>query len=145
MPRILPKEGTKIVMRPRGCLNLDRIDANIVMSAVLTAAGTPKECAREDTICTNIAQNIIVVSTPNEVRAVKYAQVRHLFIGGTHYETHAYRSAPHGTVKGVIRGIAAEDTDSDIQENVVNPANPLALEAHRIGNTTTVGCAFRRS
>ncbi|KAH9372822.1 hypothetical protein HPB48_017634 [Haemaphysalis longicornis] len=142
MPRILPKEDTQIAMRPRGGLNLGRLEANIVMSAVLTAAGTPKECAREDTICTNIAQNIIVVSTPNEARAVKYTQIRHLYIGATHYETHAYRSAPHGTVKGVIRGIAVEDTDSDIQENVVNPANPLALEAHRIGNTTTVVVLF---
>lgn len=142
MPRILPKEDTKIVMRLRVGLNVGRIEANIVMSAVLTAAGTPKEYAREDTICTNIAQNIIVVSTPNEARAVKYTQVRHLLIGGSHYETHAYRSAPHGTVKGVIRGIAVEDTDSDIQENVVNPANPLALEAHRIGNSTTVVVLF---
>lgn len=142
MPGIMPKEDIKIVMRPRGGLNIARIEANIIMSAVLTAAGTPRESAREDTICTNVAQNIIVVSTPSETRAAKYAQVRSLQIGGSRFETHAYRSAPHGTVKGVIRGIAIEDTDSDIQDNVVNPANPMALEAHRIGNTTTVVVLF---
>lgn len=65
-------------MRLRGGLNIAQVEANIIMSAVLTAAGTPRESARDDTICMNVAQNIIVVSTPRETRAAKYAQVRSL-------------------------------------------------------------------
>lgn len=142
MPHILPREETKIVMRPRGGLCLARIEANIVMSAVLTAASIPRTEAREDTICTNPMQNIIVVSTPDDTRARHYANVRSLYIGGRNYDTRAYCTAPHGTVKGVIRGIAIEDTAEDLQDNIVNPTNPLALEAHRIGTTTTVIVLF---
>lgn len=145
MPHVLPKEETKIVMRPRGGLCLARTEANIVMSAVLAAAKVATTEAREDTICTNPTQNIIVVSTPNEARARSYANVRSLHIGGRNYDAHAYCTAPHGTVKGVIRGIAIEDSIEEIQENVVNPTNPLALEAHRIGNTTTVIVLFAGS
>lgn len=50
--------------------------------------------------------------------------------------------APEGTVKGVIRGISLTYTEQDLQENIVNKAKPLALDAHRIGNTTTVIVAF---
>lgn len=71
-----------------------------------------------------------------------YTRIRDLYIGGRHHEAHAYRTAPHGTVKGVIRGIDADDTAAEIQAQVVNPANPLALAAHRIGSTTTVVVLF---
>ncbi|KAL1424467.1 hypothetical protein MTO96_020251 [Rhipicephalus appendiculatus] len=97
----------------------------------------------EDTICTNPTQNIIVVSTPDEERANKYATVRSLFIGGKNYETYAYRTAPHGTAKGVIRGIALDATDEEIQNDIVHPANPTALEAHRIGSTASVVILFQ--
>lgn len=34
------------------------------------------------------------------------------------------------------------DSNRDLQDNIVNDANPLALDAHRIGNTTTVIVVF---
>lgn len=142
MPLNLPREEQKIVMRPRGGLCLARLEADIVMSAVITAANVPKTAAKADTICTNPTQNIIVISTPDEERARYYASVRSLYVGGRNYETHAYCTAPHGTVKGVIRGIAVENTAEDLHENIVNQANPQALEAHRIGNTTSIVILF---
>ncbi|KAH7984769.1 hypothetical protein HPB52_023888 [Rhipicephalus sanguineus] len=142
MPLNLPREEQKIVIRPRGGLCLARLEADIVMSAVITAANVPKTAAKADTICTNPMQNIIVVSTPDEERARYYASVRSLYIGGRNYETHAYCTAPHGTVKGVIRGIAVENTAEDLHENIINQANPQALEAHRIGNTTSIVILF---
>lgn len=45
-------------------------------------------------------------------------------------------------MKGVIRGIAVENTAEDLHENIVNQANPQALEAHRIGNTTSIVILF---
>ncbi|KAH6925196.1 hypothetical protein HPB50_001564 [Hyalomma asiaticum] len=138
MPPNLPREEQKIVIRPRGGLCLARLEADIVMSAVITAADVPKTAAKADTICTNPTQSIIVISTPDEERARYYASVRSLYIGGRKYETHAYCTAPHGTVKGVIRGVAVEKTAEDLHKNIVNQANPQALEAHRIGNTTSI-------
>ncbi|KAH7936718.1 hypothetical protein HPB49_003403 [Dermacentor silvarum] len=101
LPVNLPKEEQKIIMRPRGGLCLARLEVDVVLSAVITAASVAKTEAMEDTICTNPTQNIIVVSTPDEELANKYATVRSLFIGGKNYETYAYRTAPHGTQKGL--------------------------------------------
>ncbi|XP_075543567.1 uncharacterized protein LOC142578028 [Dermacentor variabilis] len=142
MPTDMPKDDTKIVMRPRGGLNVARTEVSIIMSAVMTAARVTKEEGKADTICTNAQQNIIVVSTPDERRATLYSKVKALNIGGRTYEVSAYRTAPDGTVKGVIRGIAVDDSPEEIAENIVNPRNPLAVEAHRIGNTTTVIVLF---
>ncbi|KAH8009913.1 hypothetical protein HPB51_021711 [Rhipicephalus microplus] len=142
MPLNLPREEQKIVIRPRGELFLAKLEADIVMSAVITAANVPKTTAKADTICINPTQNIIVISTPDEERARYYASVRSLYIGGRSYETHAYCTAPHGTVKGVIRGIAVENTAGNLHKNILNQANPQALEAHRIGNTTSIVILF---
>ncbi|XP_075543967.1 uncharacterized protein LOC142578469 [Dermacentor variabilis] len=144
MPTDMLKEDTKIVMRPRGGLNVARTEVSIIMSAVMTAARVTKEEGKADTICTNAQQNIIVVSTPDESRATLYSKVKALNIGGRTYKVSAYRTAPDGTVKGVIRGIAEDDSPEEIAENIVNPCNPLAVEAHRIGNTTTVIVLFAK-
>ncbi|KAL1475142.1 hypothetical protein MTO96_037499 [Rhipicephalus appendiculatus] len=106
MPIDMPKEDTKVVMRPRGGLNIARTEASIIMSVVRTAARVTREEAKADTICTSAQQNIIVVSTPDERRATLYSKVKALNIGDKTYEISAYRTAPDGTVKGVIRGIA---------------------------------------
>ncbi|KAH8020394.1 hypothetical protein HPB51_001027 [Rhipicephalus microplus] len=142
MPLNLPREEQKIVILPRGGLFLAKLEADILMSAVVTAANVPKTAAKADAICTNPTQNIIVISTPDEERARYYASVRSLHVGGRSYETHAYCTALHGTVKGVIRCIAVENTAEDLHENIVNQTNPQALEAHRIGNTTSIVILF---
>ncbi|KAH7977639.1 hypothetical protein HPB49_003112 [Dermacentor silvarum] len=102
----LPREEQNIVIRPRGGLCLARLEADIVMTAVITAANVLKTAAKADTIRTNPTQNIIVISTPDEERARYYASVRSLYIEGRNYKTHAYCTAPHGTVKGVIHHVA---------------------------------------
>lgn len=145
MPVALPRHETKIIIRPRGGLNVAKTEARRLMSAIFAAAGVTMHESRIDTICTNPTQNIIVISTPDEGRARSYVQIRQLRIGNAEYETFAYVSAPDGTVKGIIRGIDTTETHQDLQNNIVNETNPLALEAHRIGNTTTVIVAFEGS
>lgn len=145
MPVALPRHEIKIIIRPRGGLNVAKTEATRLMSAIFAAAGVTMHESRLDTICTNPTQNIIVISTPDEGRARSYVQIRQLRIGNAEYETFAYVSAPDGTVKGIIRGIDTTETHQDLQNNIVNETNPLALEAHRIGNTTTVIVAFEGS
>lgn len=142
MPTNIPRGETKIIVRPRGGLNTGRIEAPVLMSAIMAATEIPKELAMEDTICANVAQNIIVVSTPDEQREARYLQLRALHIGGQVHEVSVYRAAPDNTVKGVIRNISTDDTEEEIKVNVVNPRNPTALEAHRIGNSTAVAILF---
>lgn len=142
MPATIPREDHKIVIRPRGGLNMAKIETSVVTGAIMAAAGTVREHEGEDTVCVNAAQNILVVSTPSEERAEVYARVKTIEFGNMEYEVYAYRTAPEGTVKGVIRGIAIDETPEDINEAIVTKYNPLALEAHRIGNSTAVIVLF---
>lgn len=138
MPSVMPRDDVKIIIRPRGGLNIARTEASMLMSAILTATRIRKEEAMEDMVCPNPVQNIIVVSTPDEHRARLYARLRNLTIGNNNYEVWAYQAAMEGTVKGVIKGISITDTEEEIRANVVNAYNPKALQTHRIGTSTAV-------
>ncbi|CAN7989178.1 unnamed protein product, partial [Ixodes hexagonus] len=90
----------------------------------------------DDTICPNPQQNIVVVNTS------KRANPKQISIQGKQHEVNAYETAPHNTTKGVIRGIPVAEGPRELDEKIVNPRNPLALAAKRIGDTTTVIVAF---
>lgn len=142
MPGKLPRSEFKIIIRPRGGLHTGRVNATELMAAIMTATETPKEETMQDTICPNVAQNIIVLSTPSEMRAVQYAKLRALTLGDQTHEVYAYLAAPDNTTKGIIRNISAQDTPEEIRENVVNDYNPMAIDAHRIGSSTAVIVLF---
>ncbi|CAN7948824.1 unnamed protein product [Ixodes hexagonus] len=139
----MPLEESKIVVRPRGGLDIVKTGTTTVAAAILAAAKIKSEESAADTICPNTQQNIMVVSTPNEDNAARYAKIKEISIQGKPYEVNAYRTAPHDTVKGVIRGIPIDASDYELDRNIVNERNPLAVGAKRIGSTTTVIVAFQ--
>ncbi|KAK8780497.1 hypothetical protein V5799_018162, partial [Amblyomma americanum] len=141
MPRLL-KEEIKIVVRPKGGLDIVKVGAPTATAAVFGAADITGDESAEDTACPNSHQNIVVVSTPKRANADRYAKLRKIHIQGKPHEVNAYETAPDNTTKGVIRGIPIEDGSRALDENIVNPRNPLALAAKRIGTTTTVVIAF---
>ncbi|XP_050028408.2 uncharacterized protein [Dermacentor andersoni] len=142
MPDVLPREDTKVIVRPRGGLNIARTQTGIVASAIMAAARVSREDGAADTFCPNLHQNIMVVSTPDKGRTLSYAKIQAIRIGDKIHEVGAYQTTPYGTVKGIIRGIPIEDTPAEIDRNVVSSRNPLARGAQRIGNTTTVIVVF---
>ncbi|XP_050038266.1 uncharacterized protein [Dermacentor andersoni] len=142
MPDVLPREDTKVIVRPRGGLNIARTQTGIVASAIMAAARVSREDGAANTFCPNLHQNIMVVSTPDKGRALSYAKIQAIRIGDKIHEVGAYQTTPYGTVKGIIRGIPIEDTPAEIDRNVVSSRNPLARGAQRIGNTTTVIVVF---
>ncbi|KAH7981235.1 hypothetical protein HPB49_022485 [Dermacentor silvarum] len=75
MPQ-LPGEHSKIIIRPRGVLNLNKVSTTTVGTAVIEASGLTQEEAREDVVCPNFTQNIIVVSTPKPEHAAKYVRIK---------------------------------------------------------------------
>ncbi|KAH7948371.1 hypothetical protein HPB52_020955 [Rhipicephalus sanguineus] len=87
--------------RPRG--GLDIVKTTTVATAMLAAAKITSEESAADTICPNTQQNIMVVSTPNENNAARYATIQEISIQGKLYQVSAYRTAPHDTAKGVIK------------------------------------------
>ncbi|KAG0416909.1 hypothetical protein HPB47_006007 [Ixodes persulcatus] len=141
MPR-LPKEHFRVIVRPRGGINVKNVSQVKIAQALVTAAGLSFTNAAEDIICPNAVQNILVVSTPSEHNAKTYARVEAISIGSAIYEVSSYLAAPDNTCKGIIRNIDLELDHEQLRSLIVQPRNPKALEARRIKNSTTVVILF---
>ncbi|CAN7947354.1 unnamed protein product [Ixodes hexagonus] len=111
-------------MRPRGGLNLREASRFKISRAIIAAANVSGEEMTQDVICPNKQQNIVVVSTPKQENADRYSAVRSLTINGMAHEVSAYETVPHGTVKGVIRGVPLTDTIQEINDYIVQDYNP---------------------
>ncbi|CAN7938799.1 unnamed protein product, partial [Ixodes hexagonus] len=141
MPR-LPREHFRVIVRPRGGLNVKNASQIKIAQALVTAAGLSFTEAADDIICPNAMQNIFVVSTPSEHNAKTYAGVDAISIGSANYEVSSYLAAPDNTCKGIIRNIDLEFDPEQLRRLIVQPWNPKALEARRIKNSTTVIILF---
>ncbi|XP_054917180.2 uncharacterized protein [Dermacentor andersoni] len=141
MPQ-LPEQHSKIIIRPRGGLNLNKVSTTTIGSAVIEASGLTEDEAREDVVCPNFTQNIIVVSTPKPEHAAKYVRIKSFKIMEAEYEVNAYEAAPHATCKGVIRRVDIRDYQAMITRNIVHDLNPLALAAKRIKTSESVIVLF---
>ncbi|KAH7987040.1 hypothetical protein HPB52_024558 [Rhipicephalus sanguineus] len=106
LPR-LPKDQISVIIRPRGGLDVARVDLVLLARAVIMTAKITDEQAREDTICPNRMQNIIVISTPHQSNAAEY-------------------------VKGVIKNVDISFDDATLKRLIVHDRNPTAIEARRI-------------
>ncbi|KAG0436012.1 hypothetical protein HPB47_018195 [Ixodes persulcatus] len=104
IPSILPKEETKVIPK--------LLIVNVI-SAIRTAANLSSVETALDTQCPKIPQNIMVISTPDEQRARRYANIKSIVVGSKTYEVGAYAAALHGTVEGVVKGIPPEDSAGD--------------------------------
>ncbi|KAL1482358.1 hypothetical protein MTO96_033854 [Rhipicephalus appendiculatus] len=107
----------------------------------MAAALAPAE-TEGDVICPNIAQNILVISTPEKKNANTYAGIQQIRISEGMYHVVAKMAAPDNTCKGVIRRVNAGISKAQLQAIIVNQRNPKALQAKRIKNTTTVVVLF---
>ncbi|KAK8787881.1 hypothetical protein V5799_022343 [Amblyomma americanum] len=141
MPR-LPKEEIKIVVRPKDGRDIIKVGAPTVTAAIFAAADITGDESAKYTVCPNSHRNIVVVSTSKRAKADRYAKLRDIHLQGKPHEVNAYETVPDNTTKGVIPRIPIEDGPRALDENIVNPRNPLALAAKRIGTTTTVAIAF---
>ncbi|KAL1486060.1 hypothetical protein MTO96_031550 [Rhipicephalus appendiculatus] len=106
------------------------------------AAGIGREAAREDSICLNVKQNVVVLSTPSEDRAKRYGAISKLCIGNKEFEANAYQAAPENTSKGLIRNISKDESPADILNNLVTQRNPGVLHAKRMGTTDNIIVLF---
>ncbi|KAM7311104.1 hypothetical protein ISCGN_008012 [Ixodes scapularis] len=142
MPRVGLEGENKVVVRPRGGLDLRKTSIVVVADAIRAAAGMSEEEASLDTQCPNVQQNVVVISTGSDARAVKYAAVTCICVAGRSYEVRAYVTAPFDTVKGVIRGVPVHHTAEEIERLLIGPRNPTVRAAERIGSSATVVVIF---
>ncbi|KAH7968565.1 hypothetical protein HPB52_009680 [Rhipicephalus sanguineus] len=132
MPQ-LPKDDIRIIIRPRGGLNIAKLGPTIVADAIAVSAGISPGTA---------CGHALAKHTPRRDNANRYVRIKEIRIADKTYEVSAYEAAPYSTCKGVIRGIPVQDSSADIDAKIVNDRNPLALAAKRIGSTTAVIVAF---
>ncbi|KAM7294639.1 hypothetical protein ISCGN_024145 [Ixodes scapularis] len=142
MPRFGVRGDTKIIVRPRGGLDLRRVSDVALAAAVKNAAGVELPAASEDLVCINGTQNVIVISCSCKERARKYVGITALKMGDTLYEARAYATVPEGCAKGVIRGIPLTHTRKQIEEALLGPRNPSLIAAERIGSSGAVIVVF---
>ncbi|KAL1448241.1 hypothetical protein MTO96_044116 [Rhipicephalus appendiculatus] len=100
----LPGEDYRVIVRPHGGLNVSEYRMDRIHCCQRNAAGVSRETAQEDSMCINNTPNILVISTPSEVRARRYEAITKLRIGEQEFGTSAYRAAPKNTSKGLIQG-----------------------------------------
>ncbi|KAG0418601.1 hypothetical protein HPB47_004713 [Ixodes persulcatus] len=138
----LPTDDYRVVVRPRGGFNVVDYKTDRIYCCLRSAARIGREAAEEDSICLNIKQNVVVLSTPSEDRTLKYGSISKLRIGKREYEASAYRAAPENTSKGLVRGISKDENPADIVRSLVMQRNPSVLHANRMGNTDNVIVLF---
>ncbi|KAH8019068.1 hypothetical protein HPB51_016433 [Rhipicephalus microplus] len=136
------KDHLKIILRPRGGINISNMGSTTAGKAIIEAVGLGLGQTASDIICPNVSLNIIVASTSERENAERYVRIRSINLGGWNYEINAYAAAPDDTCKGVIRNIDVADGPVELERNIVNPRNPLALSAKKIRNTGMVIIAF---
>ncbi|KAH7974660.1 hypothetical protein HPB49_017843 [Dermacentor silvarum] len=121
----LPSNEIKIIIRPKGALNIVKIGSPTVTTAVFQAA------------------QLSPADIQQERHRVPQHPTKYCRVNGITHDVNAYETVAEDTTKRVIRGIPLSNTPQQINANIVNTRNPLALAAKRIGTTTTVVIAFR--
>ncbi|KAH6921925.1 hypothetical protein HPB50_006674 [Hyalomma asiaticum] len=82
----MPEKHIKIVIRPRAGLNLEKVSPTMVGNAVVDAAGLSSEQSKEDIICPNFKQNILVASTPERSNAERYVRLKSIRVADKDFE-----------------------------------------------------------
>lgn len=128
----MPTEEIKIVVRPRGGLDILKTGTTNVGVAILAAAGIESAAGTRDTICQNAQQNIMVASTPSEENAAKYARIQAIQL-----------KASSTKLALIARRPTTDAGTNEIDRNIMNDRNPLMVGANRIVNTTMAIIAFQ--
>ncbi|KAL1477062.1 hypothetical protein MTO96_036059 [Rhipicephalus appendiculatus] len=105
MPK-LPEDDVRVIIRPRDGLNIRATCSASLDEAIYEAAGLTRD--DQLTICPNLTQNIVVVSTPESATAERLRRIKEIQIEGKRHEVNAYVSAPDDTAKGIIRNVPPE-------------------------------------
>lgn len=141
LPR-LPKDHYRVVVRPKGGMDVRKVSGIKVTQALVMAACLGPPQAEEDIVCANEMQNIFVISTPHARNAEAYAKVKQIRVGETLHEVSTYVTPPGDTCRGVVRGIDPELSDDRLGELFVHARNPKVLGVRRIKKTPTVIVLF---
>lgn len=140
-PEPLPPGDIKIVLRPRGGLALASLPLALLADHIQHQAGVPSN--GEDQVRVQAKSNFVVVSTPDEARATRYANISALIVNGKEYNVAAHVSAPANTSTGIIFNVPESDTAEQISHSIFN-FNPelKILDVRRLNTSSMVQILF---
>lgn len=137
----LPPDDIKIVLRPRGGLDLRKVTPAALADTVLQAAQIAQN--PQDQLRIRPTPNYVIVSTPSEERAQRYADIKAIQVGGNTFMIAAHVAAPSNTTAGIIFNIPETDTHEEIQSSIFNynPELPI-LAVKRLGTSNMAQILF---
>ncbi|KAH7963722.1 hypothetical protein HPB52_022460 [Rhipicephalus sanguineus] len=142
MPTLAKKDEHRVIVRPRGGLVVSATKMSALRAAIIAAANIKIEDAEQDTFAPNVAQNIIVLTTPDEARSFRNGSIRNITVEERTFETFAYKITPDNTSRGVISAVGRDETEEQITRFLVNKHTPTIMAAHRLGNSESVVILF---
>ncbi|KAL1444201.1 hypothetical protein MTO96_029967 [Rhipicephalus appendiculatus] len=111
----LPKTDFKVIIRPRDGLNISQLSTHQMARAITKACGNPDIC-NEGNLLIRLrnGSNIAIISTPSIETANVVQSLPSLRFGAKDYAVMAYVAAPDNSCKGVIHGLDAGTTPTEL-------------------------------
>ncbi|KAG0439633.1 hypothetical protein HPB47_016576 [Ixodes persulcatus] len=123
----LPSDALKLIVRPRGGLQLSKISTYQQLEAICTAAHFTRDAVRhEDLIQANLLQNTFAYCTPVVERAERVLRLKTIVVDNKTYEVSVY----------------CVPDDSSGRAELQDNRNPPIVDFRRLGNTTAVLITF---
>ncbi|KAG0436032.1 hypothetical protein HPB47_018184 [Ixodes persulcatus] len=139
----LPSDALKLIVRPRGRLQLSKISTYQLLEAICTAAHFTRDAVRhEDLIQANLLQNTFAYCTPVVERAERVLRLKTIVVDNKTYEVSVYCVPDDSSGRGVIRGVDLRLDRDTIQAELQDNRNPPIVDFRRLGNTTAVLITF---
>ncbi|KAH7962867.1 hypothetical protein HPB52_018402 [Rhipicephalus sanguineus] len=140
-PPQMPANDYNIVVRPRDGLNLSVCSEAEIADCIRKTLRFPDTTTITDVVQVNRAQNLVLISTPDEGRAKTYSSLSEILLHGKSYKVSPYVTAPDDSAKGILHGIPGYDTQADNMASLQNNT-PRVLQARRLGTTNSVIIVF---
>ncbi|KAL1419425.1 hypothetical protein MTO96_025418 [Rhipicephalus appendiculatus] len=108
------REPFRIIVRPKGGMDVRRISQIKVTLALATAAQLALAETKEDIVCANV---VVCANVCANARA--YVRVEALLVASARYEINSYLAAPDNTCQGIARGFDLDLSDGQKVPNYV--------------------------
>ncbi|KAH8029243.1 hypothetical protein HPB51_024288 [Rhipicephalus microplus] len=120
----LPRGDFKVVVRPRGGLDVTKQTPRTLLTAISsTTAVSLQEALAQDQLRLHPTNNTFTLSTPVEARARAYAELTSISLGASRTDVTAYLAPPDDAVRCIIHMAYNDEPHREILEGLL-PYNP---------------------
>ncbi|KAH8029004.1 hypothetical protein HPB51_021908 [Rhipicephalus microplus] len=124
----LPREHFRIIVRPRGRLNVKNTSNVRISQALTTAVYLSAADITDDIICPNAMLSVVVISTLSQANAKANASLEAITVNNTVYKVNSGITAADNTTKGIVRNIDTEADDEELTRLLIQSTNPTVLK-----------------